>query len=180
MFPVDKDGKTQFSDVDYVDTWKAMEALVAKKLVKSIGVSNFNSKQIQRILDVAKIKPVNNQVECHPYLNQAKLIDFCKSKDITVTAYSPLGSPDRPWAKEGEPKLLEDPKLVKLAEKYKKSVAQILLKYQVQRGVITIPKSVTKSRIRENFEIFDFTLAEEDIGYINTLDCNGRFCPMTP
>lgn len=190
----------QFSDVDYVDTWTAMEDLVDKKLVKSIGVSNFNSKQIQRILDIARIVPANNQVktiksyqntqinikifkiqvECHPYLNQKKLIDFCKAKGITVTAYSPLGSPDRPWAKEGEPKLLEDPKLVSLAKKHNKSCAQILLKYQVQRGIITIPKSVTKSRIQENIEIFDFELSTEDIAYIDTFDCNGRFCPMTP
>lgn len=107
------------------------------------------------------------------------MIDYCKSVGITVTAYSPLGSPDRPWAKPGEPLLMEDEKLKSLAVKYNKTPAQVLLKYQVQRGVITIPKSVTKSRIQENFEIFDFELKEEDVTYINTLDCNGRFCPMT-
>lgn len=119
------------------------------------------------------------QVECHPYLNQKKLIEFCKEKDITVTAYSPLGSPDRPWAKPDEPQLMEDMKLKDLAKKYKKSVAQILLRYQIQRDVIVIPKSVTKSRIEENLNIFDFELSKDDMDYINTFDCNGRFCPLT-
>ncbi|XP_067008632.2 aldo-keto reductase family 1 member B1 [Anabrus simplex] len=177
LFP-EKDGKIQFSDADYVDTWKEMEKAVKQGLTKSIGISNFNSEQVKRILEVAEIKPVTNQVECHPYLNQKKLIEFCKSKDITITAYSPLGSPDRPWAKPDDPQLMDDAKLKKVAEKYGKTPAQILLRYQVQRGNITIPKSVTKSRIKENFEIFDFELSAEDMKYIDTFDCNGRFCAM--
>lgn len=112
-------------------------------------------------------------------MNQKKLIDFCRSKDITVTAYSPLGSPDRPWAKPEDPQLLADEKLKQVATKYNKTPAQVLLRYQVQRGIITIPKSVTKSRIKENFEIFDFELSAEDVAYIDTFDCNGRFCPLT-
>ncbi|XP_046385454.1 aldo-keto reductase family 1 member B1-like [Ischnura elegans] len=178
LFPKDANDKTLYSDVDYVDTWKGMEACVTEGLSKSIGVSNFNSHQIDRVLAVAKIKPAVNQIECHPYLNQAKLMEYCKSKGIAVTAYSPLGSPDRPWAKPDDPKLTEDPKLVELSKKYKKSTAQILLKYQVQRGNITIPKSVNKSRIEENIKIFDFELAPEDMAYIDTFDCNGRVCHM--
>lgn len=179
LFPKDENEKIIFSNVDYVDTYKAMEPLVQKGLVKSIGLSNFNKKQIERVLAACNIAPVNNQVECHPYLNQSKLISFCKEKNIAVTAYSPLGSPDRPWAKPDEPQLMEDPQLKKLAEKYKKSVAQVLLRYQIQRGVVTIPKSVTKSRIAENINIFDFELSPEDVTYIDTFNRNGRFCPMT-
>lgn len=89
-----------------------------------------------------------------------------------------MGSPDRPWAKPDDPKLLDDPKVVQLAKKYNKSPAQILIKYEVQRGLITIPKSVTKSRIQENFNIWDFNLTPEDIALIDTFDCNGRICPF--
>lgn len=107
------------------------------------------------------------------------MIDFCRSKNIIVTAYSPLGSPDRPWAKPDDPQLLDDPRIKTIAEKYKKTPAQVVIKYQVQRGNITIPKSVTKSRIIENFNIWDFTLTSDDIALIDTFDCNGRICPET-
>jgi len=178
-FPKDAEGKILFSEVDYMDTWRAMEGLVKKGLVKSIGLSNFNKAQITRVLAEGSVKPAVLQIECHPYLNQSKLIDFAKSKGIAITAYSPLGSPDRPWAKPGDPQLMDDPKLIELAKKYNKTPAQVLLRYQVDREIITIPKSVTKSRILQNFSIFDFKLAAEDITYLNTFDCNGRLCPLT-
>ncbi|XP_035433173.1 aldo-keto reductase family 1 member B1 [Spodoptera frugiperda] len=177
-FPSDANGKVIYSDVDYVDTWKAMENLVEKGLVKSIGVSNFNSVQLTRILNAATIKPVTNQVECHPYLNQTKLFDFCEARGVTLTAYSPLGSPQRPWAKPDEPSLLEDPKVLSIAKRLNKTPAQILIRYQVDRGIIVIPKSTSKSRIAENFNIWDFSLSEEDINAINSLDCNGRLIPQ--
>ncbi|CAH1991523.1 unnamed protein product [Acanthoscelides obtectus] len=177
LFPTNSDGTTAFSDVDYLDTWKAMEAVQKKGLTHSIGVSNFNKKQLERVLANCTIAPVTNQIEVHPYLNQKKLIEFCKSKNIIVTAYSPLGSPDRPWAKPGDPQLLDDPKIKSLADKYKKTPAQIVLRYQVQRGCITIPKSVNRKRIEENFNIWDFQLTPQDIALIDTFDCNGRICP---
>lgn len=90
-FPKDENDQIQFSDVDYVDTWRAMEETVDAGYAKSIGISNFNSEQVKRVLKEARIKPVTNQVECHPYLNQQKLSDFLKTVDIVVTAYSPLG-----------------------------------------------------------------------------------------
>ncbi|KAJ3665099.1 hypothetical protein Zmor_000612 [Zophobas morio] len=176
LYPVDANDKFVFGNVDYVDVWKAMEEVNKKGLAKSIGISNFNKRQIERVLEKAAIVPATNQIECHPYLNQNKLIEFCKSKGITVTAYSPLGSPDRPWAKPDDPKLTEDPKIVQIAAKYKKSPAQVILRYQIQRGNITIPKSVNKSRLRENLDIFDFELSADDIAYLDTFDCNGRVC----
>ena len=176
IFPKDSDGNILTEDTDYLDTWRAMENVLKKGLVKNIGVSNFNSQQIERILANCTIKPVTNQVECHPYLTQRKLSEFCKSREITITAYSPFAAPDRPFAKPNDRLVLEDPKLKELAAKYKKSPAQVALRYQIQRGHIVIPKSVTKSRIQENYEIFDFELSPEDMEVMNSLDCNGRVC----
>ncbi|KAL1401941.1 hypothetical protein pipiens_019920, partial [Culex pipiens pipiens] len=148
-------------------------------LAKGVGISNFNSKQVERVLQVAKIKPVVNQIECHPYLAQVKLSPFCAQRGLVVTAYSPLGSPNRPWAKPDDPQLMEDPKIVSIAKKYKKTPAQILIRYQIQRGHVVIPKSVNKARIQSNFEVFDFELTEDDIKLITTFDCNGRLVPIT-
>jgi len=177
LFPVDASGKTAFSEVDYLDTWKAMEGLVKKGLAKSIGISNFNKKQMERLLANCTIAPATNQIEVHPYLNQKKLIDFCQSKGVVVTAYSPLGSPDRPWAKPGDPQLLEDKKIQEIAKTYGKTPAQVVIRYGIQRGLIVIPKSVTKSRIQENFNIWDFELSAADMAHLDTFDCNGRICP---
>jgi len=174
-FPKNDDGTVNYDiHTDYVDTWLAMEKLVDLGLVKSIGVSNFNSEQVQRILDNGKVKPVTNQVESQPYLNQSKLIAFCAERGITITAYSPLGSPDRPWATPEDVNLLDDVKIKAIAEKHNKSPAQVVLRWQVQRGVIVIPKSVTPSRIEQNGNIFDFSLTEEEMKHINSFDCNGR------
>lgn len=108
-------------------------------------------------------------------MNQKKLQEFCAQHNIFLTAYSPLGSPDRPWAKPSDPTLLDDPKVVCIAEKYNKTPAQVLIKYQLQSGNIVIPKSVTKSRIESNFDVWDFELKQEDLENINSFDCNGRF-----
>jgi len=179
LFPKDDAGNAQYSDADYVDTWKAMEELVGKGLTKAIGVSNFNSQQLERLLGSATIIPVTNQVECHPYLNQRKLIDFCKAKNISITGYSPFGSPDRPWAAPDEAKLLDDPKIVEVGKKYNKSSAQVILRWLVQRDVIVIPKSVNKDRIAQNFDIFDFELTPEDMDVLYQMDRNWRAVLLT-
>ncbi|KAL7871069.1 hypothetical protein SRHO_G00085660 [Serrasalmus rhombeus] len=129
LFPM-KDGKTLTTDFDYVDVWKGMEALKATGKVKSIGVSNFSVSQLERLLSVAKVPPVVNQVELHPYLVQSDLIKYCKSKNIALTAYCPFGSPDKPKEMhrgETDPeKLLEDPVVGTIAVKHKRTPAQVI------------------------------------------------------
>ncbi|XP_061200961.1 aldo-keto reductase family 1 member A1 isoform X1 [Neopsephotus bourkii] len=175
LFPKNPDNTMRYDYTDYKDTWKAMEKLVVKGLVKAIGLSNFNSRQIDDILSVATVKPAVLQVECHPYLAQNELIAHCQKRGLVVTAYSPLGSPDRMWKHPDEPVLLEEPGIKKLAEKYSKSPAQIILRWQVQRKVVAIPKSVTPARIQQNLQVFDFSLTEEEMSHIRSLNKNWRY-----
>uniref|UniRef100_A0AAQ5ZLY7 NADP-dependent oxidoreductase domain-containing protein n=1 Tax=Amphiprion ocellaris TaxID=80972 RepID=A0AAQ5ZLY7_AMPOC len=174
-FPRKEDGTLLYDDTDYKLTWAAMEKLVEKGLVRSIGLSNFNSRQIDDILSVASIKPTVLQVESHPYLAQVELLAHCRDRGLVLTAYSPLGSPDRAWKHPDEPVLLQESVIAALAEKYKKSPAQIILRWQTQRGVVTIPKSVTESRIKENFQVFDFTLEADEMKSITALTRGWRY-----
>ncbi|KOX80215.1 1,5-anhydro-D-fructose reductase [Melipona quadrifasciata] len=170
-FPKRRDGSIIEDGIDYIDTYRAMEGLVEKGLVKNIGISNFNCQQVERLLSNCTIKPVTNQIECHPYLIEKELSDFCNSKGILITAYCPLC---KPGFSANEPNLLEDPKIIAVATKYKKTPAQVVLRYQTQRGHLVIPKSVTESRIQENFNIFDFELSPEDMNTINGMNSNTR------
>ncbi|XP_029999868.1 aldo-keto reductase family 1 member A1-A isoform X2 [Sphaeramia orbicularis] len=175
LMPRREDGSVCYSDTHYRNTWKAMESLVDKGLVKAIGLSNFNARQIDDIISVARHKPVVNQVECHPYLSQQDLLAHCRSVGVAVTAYSPLGSGDRPWASPDEPSLLEDPRLGAIAHKYQKTPAQVILRWHVQRAVVCIPKSVTPSRIQQNLQVFDFSLSDNDMILIESFNRNERF-----
>lgn len=178
LFPQDKDGNWQFDDTHYNDTWKAMEKLVEKGLCKDIGVSNFNNKQLQDVLDICKVKPANNQVEIHPWLVQDELIEFCTKNGVTVSAYSPLGSPDRPWIKDDDPRLMEDPTVVELAKKKGKSPAQVLIRFCLDRNLIVLPKSVTPSRIQANFESLNFKLTSQEVDLLKGLNRNYRGCAL--
>jgi len=175
-FPTNPDGTLQYSMDAFEDTWLELEKAVSAGLVKAIGLSNFNSNQIASILKVATIPPAVLQIESHPYFTQQPLIDFCKSKGIVVTAFSPLGSPDRPWAKAGEPLLLEDEKIIAIGAKYGKSAAQVCLRFQAQRGVVCIPKSVTEARIISNAQIFDFALSADEMVTVSGFNRNWRAC----
>lgn len=178
LWPVDEKGDPMSGTVDYLDTWRGMEECVKLGLTKSIGLSNFNSEQIDRVLSIAKIKPVVNQVECHPNLNQKKLRDFCAQRGIAINAYSPFGSPQRTWARSTSPQVtLNVPEITTIADKYQKTPAQVVLRYLIDIGTIPIPKSSSKGRIKENINIFDFKLTAEEIASIDKLDCGLRVCP---
>uniref|UniRef100_G3T1J5 NADP-dependent oxidoreductase domain-containing protein n=1 Tax=Loxodonta africana TaxID=9785 RepID=G3T1J5_LOXAF len=156
LLPKDEHGKLIFDTVDLCATWEALEKCKDAGLAKSIGVSNFNCRQLEMILNKPglKYKPVCNQVECHPYLNQSKLLDFCKSKDIVLVAYSALGSHrDKKWVDQSSPILLDDPVLGALAKKHKRTPALIALRYQLQRGVVVLAKSYNEKRIKENMQV---------------------------
>ena len=157
--------------VDIVDVYIELEQVKKKKLARSIGVSNFNSEQIIRILQKCVFQPVINQVECHPYLNQDNLIEFCTGRGIKLAGYMPLGGSE----KESKPiNPLEDEVIKKLAEKHGKTTAEIIIRWQIQRGVIVIPKSTHKDRVTSNFNVFDFELSTEDMIAINSMNQNKR------
>ncbi|CAB1455696.1 unnamed protein product [Pleuronectes platessa] len=173
LFPK-KDGELLTSDIDYLDVWRGMEALQASGKVKSIGVSNFSILQLERLLALGHVPPAVNQVELHPYMVHTEMVEFCKSRNITLVAYSPFGSPARaPDMFNGDTdphKLLDDTVVTEIAKKHRHSSAQVLLRYHIQQGVAVIPKSDKPHRILENTKIFDFSLSEADMSALRALD----------
>ncbi|XP_060228927.1 aldo-keto reductase family 1 member C13 [Meriones unguiculatus] len=180
LFPEDEHGKTLLDTVDICATWEAMEKCKDAGLVKSIGVSNFNSRQLEKILNKPglKYKPVCNQVECHLYLNQSKLLNYCKSKDIVLVAYCALGSqrPER-WVDASSPVLLNDAVLCDMAKKHNRSPAQIALRYCLQRGIVVLAQSYKENEIKENLQVFEFELPSEDMKILDRLNRNFRYAP---
>lgn len=151
----------------YVDTWRALERLYDEKLVRAIGVCNFQIHHLEDLAARSNEKPVVNQIELHPRLTQEPLREYCQEHDIAVEAWSPLA----------RARLLEEPSLVALGKKYGKSSAQIILRWHLQNGNIIIPKSINSNRIRENAEIFDFELSLKDMNEINGLNLDERYGP---
>jgi len=151
----------------FAESWKALEKLYAEGRIKAIGVSNFLVHHLEELMQIAEITPAVNQIEFHPYLTQPELINFCKKNKIQVEAWSPLM----------QGKIFEVEEIKNLAKKYNKTEVQITLRWDLQRGIVTIPKSVHQQRIIDNSKIFDFELTDEDIKTINNLDKNFRFGP---
>lgn len=171
---VDKDGKLCMEKVSVRETWEAMQELVKIGLVRSVGVANFTSAMMVDLMSYAKIMPAVNQIELHPYNQQTRFIEFLKNQGIAVTAYSPLGTPENA-KKHSDVILMEDPILKQIAGKYNKSVAQILIRWAIERNTIVIPKSVTPERIKSNTEVFDFKLSVDDMTVIKNLEKRMRF-----
>ncbi|MEM7380906.1 MAG: aldo/keto reductase [Bacteroidota bacterium] len=151
----------------YKETWKALEQLYKEKKVRAIGVSNFLQHHLEDLLTEAEIVPMVNQMEFHPYLVQQDLLDFCGKHQIQYEAWSPMM----------QGKIFGMEAFQKLAEKYGKSIAQIVLRWNLQKGVITIPKSSKRERIIANADIFDFSLEQADVDYLDSLDRGQRFGP---
>lgn len=154
-------------DIDYVETWKAMIEIYESGRARSIGVSNFQVPHLQRLLDETSIVPAVNQVEVHPYLSNEEVRAFGAQHDIVTEAWSPIA----------QGAVLDDPVLKQIADRFGRTTAQVALRWHIQRGDIVFPKSVTRSRMEENFNLFDFELTDEDIKAISGLNRGQRTGP---
>merc|ERR1711892_58466 len=174
----------QFAAVPISDTWEAMEQLVEKGLVRNIGLSNWNAQGLRDIFSYARIKPAVLQIEVHPYLQNTSLISYAQSLGMVVTAFSPL-SQGQSYAKmgHGDISALKDDVIYNIAKGHGVTQAQVILRWGVQRGCSVIPKSENEGRIRENLDLFSFSLSEQDMEEIEGIDRNlrlndpGYFCP---
>ncbi|MED3786589.1 aldo/keto reductase [Peribacillus frigoritolerans] len=149
----------------YLETWRALEKLYKDGKVKSIGVSNFHIHHLENILANSEVKPVVNQIELHPLLTQVEIRDYCAKHEIKVESWSPLGRGN----------LLEEPTINHIAKKHGKSPAQVLIRWHLQHDLVVIPKSITPSRIKENAQVFDFSLSLNEMNQIDALNKNERF-----
>lgn len=156
---------------DYIGAWKDMEKAVRAGKVKSIGISNFESDRLEEICEAATIKPSVLQVECHPYYQQNALKDRLAPYGTVIESWYPIG--------HGDKRLINEPVFSKLAEKYGKSNVQIILRWHIQEGNIVFPKTTNPQHMKDNFDIFDFELTEDEMNEIRSLDSGKRFFNMT-
>ncbi|KAI6224015.1 alcohol dehydrogenase [Aphelenchoides besseyi] len=174
-----KDMSKVDNSVKLEDVWRGMEKIYDKKLARAIGVSNANAEQLERVQKSARIPIHNNQVECHLLFNQEALLKVQKRLNISMTAYAPIGSPARKdrllLQRQKHPSPLENSLVKKLAEKHSKTPAQILLRHLVQRGICVIPKSTNEKRLKENADIFNFSLSDDEIRQLNSVPQESRF-----
>ena len=154
-------------DVDYVETWKAMEEIYASGRARSIGVSNFQAHHLRRLFSETQVRPAVNQIEVHPYLTQEELRAFDADHEIVTEAWSPIA----------QGKVLDDPVVLRVAERYSRTPAQVVLRWHVQRGDVVFPKSVNRERMQQNFELFDFDLDGDAMGDLSALDRGERTGP---
>ncbi|XP_059058814.1 aldo-keto reductase AKR2E4-like [Achroia grisella] len=178
-WPVGQFSNLTYDDTDYVETWRGMVEAKKLGLTKSIGISNFNQKQIDRVIASGLETPSVLQVEINLNLQQPDLLAYCKNKSIVVMGYTPFGSifPSKARS-EAPPPRVEDPALVDIAKKYGKIVPQVVLRYLFELGVIPIPKSLTKLRIEQNLQVFDFQLSQEDHQVLQSYDQGYRTIPQ--
>ncbi|CAK90783.1 unnamed protein product (macronuclear) [Paramecium tetraurelia] len=151
-----------------LQTYKALEQLFQEGKIKNIGVSNFLKHHLEHLLQHCKIKPVINQIEVHPLCWDQATVQFCQQQGILIEAYSPIARND--------PKLIQNQKMIELSKKYNKTVAQVSLRWAVQKGFIILPKSKTPKYIKENIEIFDFQISQDDMNAIDNLNQNYHTC----
>ncbi len=177
VFPNSGEDLLSLEERPIAATWAALETLVDEGLTRHIGVSNFSIRKLQALLETARIKPAMNQIELHPYLQQNSMLAFCHANGVHLTAYSPLGSFDRPEAFKAadEPVLLKDPVIVEIAERHQASPAQVLIRWATQRGTAVIPKSVNPERLRQNLAAADQELDGSDMDRIAALDKHRRY-----
>jgi len=169
--PHKDDDMIPLQDMPLYLTWAEMEKAQQQGLVHSIGVSNFGVKHLSELVEKAKIIPAVDQVECHPLLQQNELLEYCRNNMIALTAYSPLGS----HHENGEPNLFQNEIIMDIAGRLKATSAQVLLAWQLKRGVIVIPKTVHDERLQENFAASALELDDEDMRKIASLDSGHRF-----
>ncbi|MCF6160993.1 MULTISPECIES: aldo/keto reductase [Furfurilactobacillus] len=150
----------------YTEKWRAMEDLYNDGQIKSIGVSNFEKPHLDKLLASAKVKPAVDQIETHPYFQQKELHDYLTSLNIAHEAWGPLG--------QGKSGVMEDATLKQIADAHKKSVAQVILRWHLQRNIIVIPKSIHAERIAQNIDVFDFKLSDDEMNAIAGIDKNRR------